>query len=616
MNRIYLTKITKRFFSLFFLILFILPFQNCDTYQGFSSSDVEFEIIDDLNGICPYGIKQDGTCIHPHPEEETQSCEVANGVGLQVKIETGEWGPCVIQSCELGYERINNTCSFKVIKEFCPISNGRGERINSGFGFGECLPTLCDSGFGIRNKFCLPSVVKKSCSILNGTGEQTDSGSGFSPCQVKTCNSGYEEIDNKCVFKSISRACTIANGTGTQTNSGSGFGPCRPKTCNVGYHIENNTCIFTQISRACTIAHGTGLQTNNGAGFGSCLAQSCNAGYRLENNMCEFISIKRVCTIANGTGEQVNSGLGFSPCRVKTCNTGYERDVNTCQFVIISRACTVQNGRGTQINSGTGFGRCNINTCNNGFVELANECVHEERECSILNGVGFKKFENGIWSECKIKSCTTSYVANTSVGFCVKRNAPRANVHLYVLRKNDGTGNEYWNKPYTEDMMNKMTSFLKGEIVFVLEKYENVRNSTAYEERTQGNLTGHEINGQRIATLTNFTKITAVVSNPNTNDAAGKAFNLRYTFEPIFALRSRDKNGTPQDIHNTAKIFLHELGHNMGMEHDYGGPVNMDNRYVHNPEIYVDYVNRLNSCTNESCQKFFYKFTNPFPSDN
>lgn len=574
-------------------------FQNCDSLDGFNTEATGFE---DIHEGCPQGRLPNGDCIYLTPEDETRECSIENGTGLQVRA--GEiWGQCAVQKCNEGYLKVGNKCEFVPVTQSCSIANGLGEQTDNGRGFESCKAVSCNTGYHVANNICVFTPISRACTIANGTGTQVNPGSGFGACTVVSCNAGYNVSNNTCVFAPITRSCAIANGTGTQTNSGSGFQACQVKSCNTGYAIQGNACSFVRLSRSCPIANGVGLQENIGSGFGTCRVQRCNTGYRNLNNACSFIPVTRACAITNGAGSQTNNGTGFSACRVQSCNAGYRIQSNTCSFIPVTRNCAIANGKGTQTNTGSGFNACRVSACNTGFRVVGNSCSSNQRACTILNGTGTQRFNitTNQWGDCTIASCNATFVANNNVGFCVKTDAPRVKVNVHVGRMDNGSGNPMWTDAFINKVIDKLNRLLKGHIVFNLNTKSNLHNTSAYNSLDQDRF------GRTFLSLRRFMEITSVVSNPGTTDSAGTAIGIKYNYEPYFVMRSRKHNGSDADALEVAQIFLHELGHNMGMKHDYGGEIHMDNRYDKQPEVYVNYVKGLNACSTQSCQDRYYK---------
>lgn len=557
-----------------FLFATVLTFQNCG--QGFQSYPESYRSVaqsidagpssdgflaEDAEALnCAQGpgmLKLD--CIPLDPANNLRACQVPNGVGTQIKI-ADEWSSCSVSECSPGYNLEGNRCVF--------IEQTR------------------------------------SCSVANGTGQQLNTGQGFGACQLESCSRGYRKTAGKCVFKPIEQACTIANGVGAKTNSGQGFGSCQVQSCNRGYIKKGNSCQFIPVTRSCSISNGTGQQTNTGNGFGGCTLKKCNSGYHLSNKKCVFTPVKRSCSISSGQGEKTNTGSGFGSCQVKSCNSGYRKSGNKCVFKTVVRSCKISNGTGEATNTGSGFGSCKVDSCNSGYRKSSNKCVSNTRSCSIFKGKGSQVFKSGRWGACSIKSCNSGFKAVSSYKICVKKTAPTAKVRFFVLRDNGGKGNAIWTHDYVKKVTKQATIRTGGEVLLVTDTYKNIKSSIDYNEKKQKTV------GLRNKDLAQFTKISALISNPKPTGSAGTALNISSNFEPYFVMQSRIKNGSAKDINSTAAILLHELGHNMGMTHDYGNKIHMDNHYEKRPQTLVNFIKDLNECKSERCQYRHQKFSN------
>lgn len=536
------------------LLIIVLAFQNCGQELQ-SSASLGSESEADVNCIDVNGDVIVG-CVPVAPEGEIRTCPMANGIGAQV-FKDSQWGPCIAQSCDAGYDIVAGACKFVEVSQACTVANGTGVKTNTGSGFGPCVVRSCSAGYHmVGTTSCAFTPVTRACTVANGTGTQTNTGAGFGACDVQTCNTGYRENGTQCTFIPVTRTCTVNNGTGTQTNMGSGFGPCVPMTCSAGYHIENNKCVFTPVTRSCTIANGTGTQTNTGSGFGTCMVTSCSSGYHKEGNACKFTAVTRSCSVSNGTGSQTNTGSGFGACQVVSCNSGY--------------------------------------------VEYENRCQVKTKTCTVSNGTGEQTFNNGAWGSCVAKSCNNN--AELFNQLCVFKTAPTAKVNIHILRKDDGTGNPLWDDVFVKSVVRFLTSITLGNVKFVLNTKTNIKNTDDYNSLSQDHL-------EKYANLREFTKITTIISNPNTTDAVGKAFNINYNYEPFFASRPSVSITTVDGkAKHEAEVMLHELGHNMGMKHNYDKTVHMDNYYYMEPKTLIDYVKGLNGCTTTQCHCQYSKY--------
>ncbi len=544
------------------LVMVVLAFQNCgqelqSSASMSSESEAEIDCID-ANGEVIVG------CVPVAPEGEIRTCSMANGIGAEV-YKNSQWGPCIAQSCDAGYDIAAGVCKFV--------------------------------------------EATRACTVANGTGVQKNTGSGFGPCVVRSCSAGFHVVGTaSCAFTPVTRACSVANGTGLQTNTGSGFGVCDVQTCNAGYRENGNQCSFIPVSRACTVNNGSGTQTNLGSGFGACVPMTCSSGYHIENNMCVFTPINRSCTIANGTGSQTNNGSGFGTCTVKSCSTGYHKQGNTCAFTAVTRSCSVSNGTGSQTNPGTGFGACQVVNCDAGFVEYENKCRIKIKTCTVSNGTGEQTFSNGVWGNCVAKSCKSN--AELFNQLCVFKTAPTAKVNIHILRKDDGSGNPLWTDDFVKSVVRFLTSITLGNVKFVLNTKTNIKNTEDYNAKSQDH-------SEKYAGLREFTKITTIITNPNTTDSVGTAYNINYNYEPFFASRpSVDRPTVDAKAKHEAEVIMHELGHNMGMKHNYDKTVHMDNFYYMEPATLINYVKGLNGCTTSLCQCQYSKYSNSSCNDD
>lgn len=297
------------------------------------------------------------------------------------------------------------------------------------------------------------------------------------------------------------------------------------------------------------------------------------------------------CAVTNGAGQKNKQGQ----CIVQSCKSGYKEENNKCVFITVEKACSIPHGSGVTIDQGSGFGPCKPESCDSGYGFRGGECQSNKRTCDVNRGQGLEFFENGAWSECKVQSCANGHKNWNNI--CVKNNAPTADVNFFILRKDNGSGNELWSAEFVEQMVKDLTDLTEGNVKFVIASRKYIKNTDSYNLKTL------EEAGGKYLHLKKFTEITVLIANPGTTDAWGKAMNVNYNYEPYFTMRAR--SDIPSDrskARNAAAIFLHELGHNMDMEHDYEDAVHMDNHYYEQPWILADYIRGLNSCTSAQCQ--------------
>ena len=417
--------------------------------------------------LCPSGEGViDGLC-----KPNSKSCPKENGTGIQFLEDSGEYGECLVVSCEAKYVNVNNQCVSST--GTCPIENGEGTfTIDSGGEPGECVVQSCDTGFiKIENscqqqacpvlngvgltevdgdslvckiQHCYPGFVKydyscvpgqKSCKVENGSGYITITEDGPSECKVQSCNSGFVNLDNACV----SSQCSVANGQGVLSLAANGAIQCRAISCNPGFFLSNNQCV----SQTCSKNGGAGMWIQQN-GQMMCRLYKCESPNDvIINNKC----IKRSCPIANGAGAvsidengvisckaiaclsshalignecvasggqecPLENGMGITTdggqtCTVQSCDTGYVAYKNAC--VKERQSCSVNNGVGEQIFTSTGPGPCRVTSCNQGYTNQANQCVAEVVKCYVKNGQGYQNvYANGM-SQCVVESCNPGY---------------------------------------------------------------------------------------------------------------------------------------------------------------------------------------------------------------
>lgn len=134
---------------------------------------------------------------------------------------------------------------------------------------------------------------------------------------------------------------------------------------------------------------------------------------------------------------------------------------------------------------------------------------------------------------------------------------PSVPVDVWVVRRSDGTGNPLWNELYIENLLWQASVQTNFTVHFWLQ------NLTLYDDTAT-----YTLNQLPLLSFLRDLRIprviTVVISNPETTDSAGSSF-AEYTARPYFVMRSRlpDESG----LIPTALIFLHELGHNMNLQH-------------------------------------------------
>lgn len=130
-------------------------------------------------------------------------------------------------------------------------------------------------------------------------------------------------------------------------------------------------------------------------------------------------------------------------------------------------------------------------------------------------------------------------------------------VDVWVMTRNDGTGNELWDYQYTQNMLWHASAQVDFTVSFWLRSFDYDSNTDDYD-LNQGPLLSY------LRSLRTPSVITVVISNPNTTDSAGVSF-VQYSNQPFLVMRSRFQDWSGLDP--TSHIFLHELGHNMNLQH-------------------------------------------------
>lgn len=133
-------------------------------------------------------------------------------------------------------------------------------------------------------------------------------------------------------------------------------------------------------------------------------------------------------------------------------------------------------------------------------------------------------------------------------------------VDLKVLTTSNG-GNEFWTEAHARNVLAEVTKLMKGEVAFSLATYERVVNDGLYNGNSQADILN------AYGGTTQQGRVTVYISSPNTWDSAGFAW-VAPQFAPYFVMRSRQNDASPNDMDETARIFLHEFGHNLGYTHE------------------------------------------------
>lgn len=145
-------------------------------------------------------------------------------------------------------------------------------------------------------------------------------------------------------------------------------------------------------------------------------------------------------------------------------------------------------------------------------------------------------------------------------------------VHMYILSEDNGQGNDHWKQDaYTDPMIKfineKMLVSGGGELKIVSKKI--IRDSRDYHS-SQKSLV------KRYKGLRKTGAITVVISREIIVDTGGRANGVSYEKDPMFVMRSRNYEldpkspqyvWKPQNIEASGRLFVHELAHQMNLEH-------------------------------------------------
>lgn len=154
-----------------------------------------------------------------------------------------------------------------------------------------------------------------------------------------------------------------------------------------------------------------------------------------------------------------------------------------------------------------------------------------------------------------------------------------ANTKLHVLYPNDDNFavQKWFNYDYIWTVLSTLSKNLQYYVWFPY-SLSGIKNHSLYYSKSQYQTL------KKYRYLRKNKQITAVISGPNTTDAAGITY-LGYSKSPYFAMRSRynsSKNWySSKAYNNTALIFLHELAHNMNLNHCKSGQSSMCTDNIH-----------------------------------
>lgn len=160
-------------------------------------------------------------------------------------------------------------------------------------------------------------------------------------------------------------------------------------------------------------------------------------------------------------------------------------------------------------------------------------------------------FGSGCGSSTTSDKTQKSYIMSTSIDLPVL---------VFVVTRDDGTGNLLWTQGYTEELLDTASALVGHAVTFTLAQYALV-TATALYGGNQGALLPLA-RAQR-----SHGALAIVISRPDTTDSAGVTDQATKggRTDPYFVMRSRHTDWS--GINATAAILLHELGHNMGLYH-------------------------------------------------
>ncbi len=167
-------------------------------------------------------------------------------------------------------------------------------------------------------------------------------------------------------------------------------------------------------------------------------------------------------------------------------------------------------------------------------------------------------------------------------------------VHFLVFTPDGSAGlNAKWlNTTYVQRMLNRANANLFGLATFTIGSIQQVNSSSLYNSQSQMDALNFAYSRRQM------NSITVAISGPFTQDSVGRAYSGYEPSSPAFAMRSRYNQPatahTAEAIQNNSLVFLHELGHNMKLDHCASGQTSLctDNIWSSpaNAQQMVDYL--------------------------
>ena len=401
---------------------------------------------------CPPDFHQEGAaCVSDYRTCSNQDY-LNNGVTLgnilsfegQVYFE--DYSSCLIQSCQVGYERSGDQRSCSLINRPCEGTDALVNGVNTsqvvnyqgnvlGTSVAACLIQSCNTGYA-------PATDRKSCyqnqfacleadAIANGVssshvatykGDKIDA--DVSACLINTCVAGYTPSGDFKNCEIINRSCLAidAQGNGVNTSNVSSYKgtvlgtnntSCLIQSCAAGYNVSINEKSCDLINRPCQQVDviSNGVNTNNaslykgnvvGTSIAACLIDECVAGFNPANDSISCVQINRACLQADAVSNGVSTtnvssykgnvvGTSVSACLVNTCVAGYESALDGKSCVQINRACTQGDvlANGVNINNATTYKGSVIGTNNTSCLiqscDAGYNVAANEKSCVQVN---------------------------------------------------------------------------------------------------------------------------------------------------------------------------------------------------------------------------------------
>lgn len=144
-------------------------------------------------------------------------------------------------------------------------------------------------------------------------------------------------------------------------------------------------------------------------------------------------------------------------------------------------------------------------------------------------------------------------------------------VVMYIITDDAGRGNDKWlTDAYTDKVIGEVNNYFTSEIVsFRITKKIQVKSSKRYLWSQKKLLSKYNSKDKKGV-------VTVVISSEIYDGSSSGRTRGRLDSEPMFVMRSRfnsldrtadDYFDSPTAIKKTARLFIHEFGHEMGLEH-------------------------------------------------